>query len=100
MKILGWSSSLVLSHAASLALLLLLTCPSFGKRKDDVVIMKNGDKFTGEIKALQYGELIFKSSYMKDNVHLDWKQVKTLRSQDAFIVVSPREPPLTWQRQM
>jgi hypothetical protein len=100
MKILGWSSSLVLSHAASLALLLLLTCPSFGKRKDDVVIMKNGDKFTGEIKALQYGELIFKSSYMKDNVHLDWKQVKTLRSRDAFIVVSPREPPLTWQRQM
>jgi len=86
MEILGWSSSLVLRHAASLALLLLLTCPSFGKRKDDVVIMKNGDKFTGEIKALQYGELIFKSSYMKDNVHLDWKQVKTLQSQDAFIV--------------
>ena len=48
-----------------------------GKRKDDVVIMKNGDKFTGEIKALQYGELIFKSSYMKDDVHFDWKEVKT-----------------------
>ena len=41
---------------------------------------------TGEIKALQYGELIFKSSYMKDDVHLDWKEVKTIESQGAFIV--------------
>jgi putative salt-induced outer membrane protein YdiY len=48
--------------------------------------MNNGDKFTGEIKALQYGELIFKSGYMKDDVHLDWKEVKSLQSQDAFIV--------------
>jgi putative salt-induced outer membrane protein YdiY len=48
--------------------------------------MTNGDKFTGEIKALKYGELIFKSSYMKDDVHLDWKEVKTMESQDTFIV--------------
>src|SRR5207302_8967941 len=63
-----------------------VTSPLFGKRNDDVVIMKNGDKFTGEIKALQYGELIFKSDYMKDDVHLDWKEVKTMESQDTFIV--------------
>ena len=69
-----------------IALILLFTCPLFGKRKDDVVIMTNGDKFTGEIKALQYGELIFKSDYMKDSVHLDWKRVKTLQSKDTFIV--------------
>jgi len=56
------------------------------KRKDDVVVMTNGDKFTGEIKSLQYGELVFKSDYMKDSVHLDWKRVETLQSQDTFIV--------------
>src|SRR5580704_18510720 len=66
--------------------MLLVTCPLFGKRKDDVVIMTNGDKFTGEIKSLQYGELIFKSDYMKDSVHLDWKRVKTLESKDTFII--------------
>jgi len=71
---------------AMFLLLLLLARPSFGKRKDDVVVMRNGDTFTGEIKTLQYGELIFKSDYMKDSVHLDWKQVATLRSQDTFIV--------------
>ena len=85
MKIKGSSSPFAFCHAA-LTILLLVAYPSFGKRKDDVVIMNNGDKFTGEIKALQYGELIFKSSYMKDDVHLDWKEVKAMESQDGFIV--------------
>jgi putative salt-induced outer membrane protein YdiY len=79
-------STVPLRRTALIALLLLSACPLFGKRKDDVVVMNNGDKFTGEIKGLQYGELIFKSDYMKDSVHLDWKQVKTLQSQDTFIV--------------
>jgi hypothetical protein len=48
----------------------MVVCPSLGKRKDEVVIMTNGDKFTGEIKGVQYGELMFKSDYMmKDSVH-------------------------------
>jgi putative salt-induced outer membrane protein YdiY len=68
------------------ALVSLLACPLFGKRKDDVVVMTNGDKFTGEIKSLQYGELIFKADYMKESVHLDWKKVKTLQSKDTFII--------------
>jgi putative salt-induced outer membrane protein YdiY len=80
------SSAVLLQCTALIALVLLFACPLFGKRKDDVVTMMNGDKFTGEIKALRYGELIFKSDYMKDSVHLDWKQVKTLQSKDAFIV--------------
>src|SRR5467141_1452601 len=81
------SSTLVLSvRTALLALLLLFACPLFAKSKDDVVVMKNGDKFTGEIKALQYGELVFKSDYMKDSVHLDWKRVDSLQSKDTFIV--------------
>ena len=69
-----------------IATMLLLASPLYGKRKDDVVTMKNGDKFTGEVKALQYGELIFKSDYMKDSVHLDWKKVESLQSKDTFIV--------------
>jgi hypothetical protein len=57
---------------AAAFLALGLASPVFAKRKDDVVVMKNGDCFTGEIKGLQQGELIFKSSYMKDSVRLDW----------------------------
>ena len=69
-----------------LIVILLLACPVFGKRKDDVVVMKNGDRFTGEIKSLQHGELIFKSDYMIDSVHLDWKRVERLDSKDSYIV--------------
>jgi putative salt-induced outer membrane protein YdiY len=73
-------------RAALIAFLLLGAIPSFGKRKDDVVVMTNGDTFTGEIKSLQNGELSFKSDYMKDSVSLDWKRVKRLESHDTFIV--------------
>ena len=80
------SSAPILFRRMMAITLLLLTYPVFAKRNDDVVIMNNGDKFTGEIKGLQGGELIFKSDYMKDSVHLDWKRVETLESKDTFIV--------------
>jgi putative salt-induced outer membrane protein YdiY len=86
MKIPGVPTLVLHKYATLLVSLLLFAYPSFGKRKDDVVVMRNGDKFTGEIKELQYGELVFKSDYMKDSVHLDWKEVQTLESQDVFIV--------------
>jgi putative salt-induced outer membrane protein YdiY len=86
MNMLRLSAPVVARRMVLLMLLLLIARSSFAKRKDDVVIMKNGDKFTGEIKQLQYGELVFKSDYMKDSVHLDWKEVQTLKSQDTFIV--------------
>ena len=73
-------------HLLLLALFLLSDSLAFAKRKDDQVVMKNGDKFTGEIKSLEYGELVFKSDYMEDSVHLDWKEVASLRSQDVYIV--------------
>jgi hypothetical protein len=62
---------------------MMVVCPSFSKRKDDVVTMTNGDTLTGEIKSVQYGELIFKSDYMKDSGHLDWKRVAVLESKDT-----------------
>ena len=68
-------------------ILLVLVAPSAdAKRKDDVVVMSNGDTLTGEIKELEHGELVFKSAYMKDSVHLDWTRVRSIRSQDPFIV--------------
>jgi putative salt-induced outer membrane protein YdiY len=69
-------------------LLFLVVCvqPLEAKRKDDVVVMKNGDRFTGEIKGLSRGELSFKSSYMSTSVKLDWTAVDRIESKDSFIV--------------
>ena len=86
MRATGRLSVSVHTVALYIALLTLLTGAMFGKRKDDVVVMNNGDTFTGEIKSLAYGELVFKSDYMADSVHLDWKKVKVLKSKDEFIV--------------
>jgi putative salt-induced outer membrane protein YdiY len=57
-----------------------------GKSKTDVVVMKNGDKFTGEIKRLENGILYFKAEYMVDSVQLDWARVERLDSRDPFNV--------------
>lgn len=53
---------------------------------DDVVVLKNGDRMTGEIKGLQSGELRFKSSYMAESVRLDWAEVETLQSKTMFMI--------------
>ena len=58
----------------------------FAKRKDDVIIMKNGDRMTGEIKRLQDGKLFFSAPYMSGDFSVDWKQVERLESKDQFNV--------------
>ena len=56
------------------------------KRTDDIVILKNGDRLTGEVKGLSRGELRFKADYMAEAVRLDWARVKLLESKDRFLV--------------
>src|SRR6478609_4687696 len=60
--------------------------PAEAKRKDDVVIMKDGDKFTGEVKKLETGILYFKADYMVSSVQLDWARVERLESKDNYNV--------------
>ena len=56
------------------------------KNVDDVVVLKNGDRMTGEIKGLQSGELKFKADYMADSVSLDWSRVDRLESKSTFMI--------------
>ena len=53
---------------------------------DDTVILKNGDRMTGEIKSLQTGELRFKADYMAESVRLDWTKVERLESKSTFMI--------------
>lgn len=72
-----------------LLMVLSLTCmalPVMAKHKDDVVVLKNGDRLTGEIKGLEHGELRFKASYMAEAVRLDWAAVERLESKDRYII--------------
>src|ERR1044072_2377355 len=70
-----------------LVALVVYAAPARAKSKDDVVVLKNGDRMTGEIKKLQRGELIFKASYMADAVRLDWSKVARLESKDKYLII-------------
>jgi hypothetical protein len=66
---------------------LILVPATLAKRNDDVIVMKNGDHMTGEIKKLQDGQLFFKANYMLDQVSVDWREVERLETKDTFSVV-------------
>src|SRR5689334_25275360 len=77
----------VLSYSGMIILLgFLLVTKTMAANTDDVVVLKTGDRMTGEIKGLQSGELRFKSSYMAEAVRLDWAEVETLQSKTMFMI--------------
>jgi hypothetical protein len=57
------------------------------KRKDDRLVLTNGDSLTGEVKKLERGELFFKGDYMLSSMQVDWRKVRELQSRDEFQVV-------------
>ena len=65
---------------------LFVVLSAIAKNVDDVVVLKNGDRMTGEIKGLQSGELRFKSDYMAEAVRLDWSRVERLESKSTFMI--------------
>jgi Protein of unknown function, DUF481 len=56
-------------------------------KRNDVVIMKNGDRLTGEVKKLENGVLYVKTAYFSGSVGLDWLQVEKVQSTGEFQVV-------------
>ena len=47
----------------------------------DTVVLTNGDKFTGEIRKLDKGELSIKLKYADDPLVMDWKMVASLTTE-------------------
>lgn len=84
----------MIKHSASLVpsvvlfftvILQLLSTPLMGRDKTDVVILKNGDRLTGEIKKLERGKLRFSTDYM-GTVDIEWPEIERLTSQYFFEV--------------
>jgi Protein of unknown function, DUF481 len=76
-----------------LALLVLMTlfplsciaALTFEREKTDVVIMKNGDRITGEIASLQYGIMQLKTSNM-GTISIEWPAIRSVESKYTFFV--------------
>src|SRR5438270_4953993 len=54
------------------------------KKRGDLVVMKNGDRLTGEVKKLENGILYVETDYFSGSIGLDWSQVDRLRSSASF----------------
>jgi Protein of unknown function, DUF481 len=75
----------VKSLILSLSLLVCAARPSIAVSapKTDVVVLKNGDHITGEVKGLEYGRL----KYSTDNIgtiYIEWEDIATLTAARTF----------------
>jgi putative salt-induced outer membrane protein YdiY len=67
--------------------LLACLCPSAQAKRKDVVVMTNGDHFTGEVSRLQNGLLFVDTDYVPDSIGLDWNQVQSVQSTAIYRIV-------------
>lgn len=65
---------------------LLFCSPLFAHDNTDVIVMKNGDRLTCEIKGLSAGVLSVKLSYAQGTIGLQWSAVAHLESNQLFLV--------------
>src|ERR1039458_8520423 len=73
-------------HTIVLCSVLLLVGPLFGREKSDVIVMKNGDHLTCEIKGLNSGVLYVSLDYILGTSSVQWSKVDHLESSQLFIV--------------
>lgn len=73
-------------HADILCFFLLFSMPLFARENTDVIIMKNGDQLTGQIKGLDEGVLYVGLPYVIQTLSVDWSQVARLKSKQLFLV--------------
>ena len=65
---------------------LALTLPAGAREKTDVIVMRNGDRLTCEIKALGADTLYISLDYALGTVSIDWFKVDHLESNQLFLV--------------
>jgi putative salt-induced outer membrane protein YdiY len=71
----------------ALSFLLILFCSPAQAKRNDLVIMKNGDRLTGEVKKLEHGILYVDLQYVSGSIGLDWLQVAKVQSTGGFQVI-------------
>ena len=59
-------------RAVILSYVFLLAVPLFARESTDVIIMKNGDRLTGEIKGLNAGVLYMSMRYILGTSSVQW----------------------------
>ena len=69
-----------------LSWMLVFALSAFPRDKTDLLIMKNGDHMTGEIKGLDSGVLYVSLDYVDGTTSVDWSKVARVESRQLFLV--------------
>src|SRR5579863_4916241 len=70
-----------------LTLLTVFLSSSAEAKRKDVVVMNNGDHFTGQVKRLENGLLFIELEYVSGTIGLDWNQVQSVQSTAMYRIV-------------
>lgn len=65
---------------------ILVVCPLSAREKSDVIVMKNGDRITCEVKSLSSNTLYISVDYILNTLSLDWTKVDHIDSKQLFLV--------------
>ena len=65
---------------------LVVTSPLFARETTDVLVMKNGDRMTCQVKGLDAGVLYVSFDYIDGTTSVQWSKVARLESKQLFIV--------------
>jgi hypothetical protein len=65
---------------------LALTAPLFARENTDVLVMKNGDRLTCQVKGLDQGVLYVSLDYVAQTISVEWSKVTRIESNQLFIV--------------
>ena len=69
-------------YLKSVVLITILTIPAFAA-KEDIVILKNGDYITGEVKSMEFARLSYSTDAMK-TLSIEWDEVKYIKAKETF----------------
>lgn len=67
---------------------LLAVWPLPAREKSDVIVMKNGDKITCEVKGLSSNTLYISVDYILNTISVDWTKVDHIESKQLFLVTT------------
>jgi putative salt-induced outer membrane protein YdiY len=73
-------------RAMILCFTLFFSVPLLAQKDTDVIVMKNGDRFTCEIKGLSGGVLSVKVKYVDGAMAVQWSQVAQIQSTRLFLI--------------
>lgn len=73
-------------RALGLMWLIVTAAPLFAREKTDVLVMRNGDHLTCEIKGLDSGVLYASFDYILGTSSVQWSKVAYIQSKQLFVV--------------